>query len=68
MKVIGLEPMTINKGRAVIINETTPASLLISGADVDDFANDYVFAAGSILKTADKKYMAFTDGEFTEVS
>ena len=66
MKLVDLEPITEKKGIALIINETAPASLSITGEDVDGLADDYVLAAGSVLITASANYIAFTDGVFTE--
>lgn len=68
MKVISVDMMnaTQKSGIVTIISATTPASLNITGADVDGLPDDYVLAAGSVLVTPDKNYIAFTDGEFTE--
>lgn len=52
--------------RAVILASTTPASLNISGADVEDLGPEYVIAAGSVLITPGANYIAFADGVFTE--
>lgn len=52
--------------RAVILASTTPASLSISGADVEDLGSEYVIAAGSVLITPGANYIAFADGVFTE--
>lgn len=51
---------------AIILADDTPASLEISGADVDGLNDDDVIAAGSVLITPDKNYIAFEDGVFTE--
>lgn len=58
--------MTATKGIAVILSEDTPASLEISGADVQGLPDDYVLAAGSMLMTPDADYIAFEDGVFTQ--
>ena len=65
MNVVDIEPITEKKGIAVILSQETPASLSISGADVEGFASDYVFAVGSVLITPSANYIAFSDGEFT---
>lgn len=52
--------------RAVIVAEMTPASLSISGADVEELGPEYVIAAGSVLITPGANYIAFADGVFTE--
>ena len=52
--------------RAVILSEDTPNSLEITGADVDGLGDDDVLAAGSVLITPDKNYIAFEEGVFTE--
>ena len=57
---------TAVKGQVTILSENAPASLTITGADVDGLPDDYTLAAGSKLITATKDYIAFTDGEFTE--
>lgn len=54
------------RARVVIVAETAPASLSISGADVAELGPDYVIAAGSLLITPGANYIAFTDGVFTE--
>lgn len=62
-------PETPPKGytvRAVILSATAPASLTITGADVDGLNNDDVLAAGSVIITPSKNYIAFEDGVFTE--
>lgn len=64
MKLVDLEPITEKKGIALIVSETEP-SAEVSGADVDELANDYVLAAGSVIITPSANYIAFTDGEFT---
>lgn len=66
MKLESLEPITAARGKAVILSDNTPASLNITGADVDGLASDYVFAQGSILITPSANYIAFEDGVFTE--
>jgi len=58
--------MTATKGIAVILSEDTPASLEISGVDVQGLPDDYVLAAGSMLMTPDADYIAFEDGVFTQ--
>lgn len=58
--------MTATKGIVVILSEDTPASLEISGADVQGLPDDYVLAAGSMLMTPDADYIAFEDGVFTQ--
>lgn len=66
MKLESLEPITATRGKAVILADDTPASLEITGADVDGLADDYVFAQGSLLITPSANYIAFADGVFTE--
>lgn len=66
MKLESLEPITATRGKAVILSDGTPASLNITGADVDGLANDYVLAQGSILITPSANYIAFEDGVFAE--
>lgn len=66
MKLESLEPITATRGKAVILSDSTPASLNITGADVDGLANDFVLAQGSILITPGANYIAFEDGVFSE--
>ena len=68
MTIYSNEYITEKKGRVVLLHGSTPASLEISGADVEGYAPDYVFAIGSVLVTPDKNYIAFQDGVFTEKS
>lgn len=67
MKLDKLSPITASRGKAIILSETTPASLDITGADVDGLADDYVLAQGSVIITPGARYKAFSDGLFTEV-
>ena len=66
MKAINVEVITEKKGIVLVVSSTTPASLNITGADVDGLPSDYVLAAGSVLVTPSKNYIAFVDGTFTE--
>ena len=52
--------------RTVIVADETPASLTITGADVDGMQDNDVLAVGSVLITPDKNYIAFADGVFTQ--
>jgi len=63
-----IEFVDVKKGRVTVLSSTTPASLTITGADVDGLPDDYVLAAGSVLVTPDKNYIAFADGVFAEKS
>lgn len=66
MKAINIEVIDEGKGIVLTVSSTTPASLTISGADVDGLPSDYVLAAGSVIVTPEKNYIAFEDGVFTE--
>lgn len=66
MKAVSVEWVDVNKGIVLVVSSTTPASLNITGADVDGLKDDYVLAAGSVLVTPSKNYIAFEDGVFTE--
>lgn len=52
--------------RVVLVYNGTPSSLSITGADVPALNDDDVIAAGSVLFTPSKNYIAFEDGTFTE--
>lgn len=52
--------------RAVILSESAPASLSLTGADVDGLNDDVIIAAGSVIITPSSNYIAFEDGVFTE--
>lgn len=52
--------------RAIILSDTTPASLTIDGSDVDGLGDADIIAAGSVLVTPSKNYIAFENGVFTE--
>lgn len=54
------------KVRALILSVDTPASLTIDGSDVDGLSDNDILAAGSIIITPSKNYIAFEDGTFTE--
>ena len=53
------------KGIATILSADTPASLEISGDNVDGLPDAFILAAGSKLITATATYIAFIDGVFT---
>lgn len=65
MILIHNEQVATKKGRVLLLSSETPASLNISGADIDGMSADYVFAVGSVLITPDANYIAFSDGVFT---
>lgn len=50
---------------AIILADEAPASLEITGADVDGLDDEAVIAAGSVLITPSENYIAFEDGVFT---
>lgn len=52
--------------RVVLLSSETPASLEITGADVEGLNDDDVIAAGSVLITPGANYIAFEDGVFTQ--
>lgn len=52
--------------RAVILSSTAPSSLNLTGADVDGLGESDIIAAGSLIITPNKNYIAFQDGVFTE--
>ena len=52
--------------RVVLLSETAPASLTVTGADVEGMNTGDVIATGSVLITPSANYIAFTDGVFTE--
>lgn len=58
---------TVTK-RVVLLSGEKPASLEITGADVEGLNDDDVIAAGSKLTTPTAKYTAFEGGKFTQVS
>lgn len=66
MKAVSVEWVDVNKGIVLVVSSTTPSSLTITGADVDGLKDDYVLAAGSVIVTPSKNYIAFEDGVFTE--
>lgn len=66
MKAVSVEWVDVNKGIVLVVSSTTPASLNITGADVDGLKDDYILAAGSVIVTPSKNYIAFEDGTFTE--
>ena len=52
--------------RVVLLSSTTPASMNVTGADVDLLSADDVIATGSVLITPEANYIAFEDGVFTQ--
>lgn len=69
-EVIGLNPQIGSPAgaivRAVILSSTTPSSLNLTGANVDGLGENDIIAAGSLIITPNKNYIAFQDGVFTE--
>lgn len=55
------------KGACILLSSGTPASLEITGADVDGLPSTYVLATGSLLVTPAANYLAFEDGVFTQL-
>lgn len=53
--------------RGLLVSDETPASLSLTGEDVEELNDDDVLDIGCLLRTPDKKYMAFEEGEFTEL-
>ena len=66
MKAVSVEWVDVNKGIVLVVSPTEPSSLTITGADVEGLKDDYVLAAGSVIVTPNKNYIAFADGTFTE--
>lgn len=72
MAITCIESMTVLNGdgtesqRCVLLSPETPASLTITGSDVEGLNDGDVIAVGSVLITTDANYIAFEDGTFTE--
>lgn len=61
--------MTPLKGVVRIGSSTTPESLTdLTGADVTGLPDNYVLAVGSTIEAPGAVYMAFEDGNFTEMN
>lgn len=65
-RMVGTTATGAQRWQVVIMSQSTPASLNLTGADVDGMEDTSVIAAGSVLLTPDKTYLAFVDGTFTE--
>ena len=52
--------------RTVLLSDTAPVSLTLTGADVEGLNEGDVIARGSVLITPEANYIAFTDGTFTK--
>lgn len=63
MRAVSTEFVGENKGIVLVVSAEEPASLSITGADVDGLMDDYVLAAGSVIVTPSKNYIAFEDGD-----
>ena len=48
-----------------IMSDSTPASLAITGADVEGMEDGDIIATGSQIITPTDTYLAFEDGQFT---
>ena len=66
MKAVSVEWVDVNKGIVLVVSPTEPSSLTITGSDVEGLKDGYVLAAGSVIVTPSKNYIAFADGTFTE--
>lgn len=61
--------MTPTKGVVRIGSSTTPESLTdLTGADVTGLPDTYVLAVGSTIEAPGAVYVAFEDGNFTEMN
>ena len=56
---------TVTK-RTVLLSDTAPVSLTLTGADVEGLNEGDVIARGSVLITPEANYIAFADGVFTK--
>lgn len=52
--------------KAIFLSIDTPASLEISGGDVEGLSEGEVISIGSVLITPTANYIAFEDGVFTQ--
>lgn len=68
MRAIYTDWVDENKGIVTIVSADTPASLNITGVDVEGLPDDFILAAGSVIITPTTNYVAFGEGEFTEKS
>lgn len=70
MKVVKATPVLHPEGKdayiVTLVATSAPASLSVTGADVDGMADDAIVAAGSQLIINNKNYIALEDGVFTE--
>ena len=72
IRILAGEKVTRANGDEVywvhLIGDAAPSSLALTGADVEDMADDAVLAAGSTLRVPGKKYVLYEDGgTFVEV-
>lgn len=66
MVLESLEPITEDRGKAVILSDDTPSTLTnITGSDVDGLPDDYILAVGSAIVTPDGTFIAYEDGQFS---
>ena len=72
IRILAGETVTRADGNDVywvhLIGDAVPSSLALTGADVEDMADDAVLAAGSTLRVPGGKYILYEDdGTFQEV-
>lgn len=68
MKLVEINTVeTELRGKVTIASDEEPASLEITGADVDGLPNDYVLSVGSMLFAPGKVYIATDDGSFSDM-
>lgn len=70
IKICFSDPMETAKNRYwFLLSSTEPVTTLpTSGADIEGAADDVIIARGSVLMTPDKKYFAYDDNAFQEVT
>ena len=70
IKIVFSDPMETAKNRYWFMLSSTEdvSALPTSGADIEGAADDIIIARGSVLMVPGKKYFAYDDNAFQEVT
>lgn len=65
-ELVSINTNGVKTKRVVLLSNSAPSSLTLTGADVEGMDDTDIIAVGSTLIIPDKNYMTFSDGVFTE--
>lgn len=65
-ELVSINTNGVKTKRVVLLSDSVPSSLTLTGADVEGMDDTDIIAVGSTLIIPDKNYMTFSTGVFTE--